>query len=189
VSSVVVDHPDSWIGVPEDFPNSRWTTAYEWASELVDAFAEDFPTENDGQRATLRDVLVSVALSRNPEETSRLYVSIDEWSGPLFIAEMGLIPSNRVVGFTAAEIAGADDPTAVEKPLVEEFETRGGISGVKCVRYLNPEELGGIVARVDYVVPVPSGFVRFSTSQFDLVDFERVQPRLDDLARSVAVVQ
>lgn len=189
MSTVLIDHPDEWIGIPENWPNERWTTAYEWASELVDAFAEDFPTESDGQRATLRDVLVSVANSRDALETSRIYISVDEWSGPLFIAEMALIPAERALGFTAAEIAGSEDDRAIEKPLVEEYQTVDGVTGVKCLRYLNPPELGGIMARADYVVAVPSGFVRISTSQYDLVDFERVQPRLDALARTVRVVE
>ena len=187
MSAILVDHPDEWIGIPENWAGTRWETGYEWASELVDALREDFGPPVENERATLRDVLVTVSNSLDKQTASRLYISVDGWAGPLYIATMAMLSRDSLPGLTTEQVAGSDDPDVVEKPIVSEFVTVDGLTGVKCVRYANDREAGGILAKVDYVVPVPGSFIRFSTALYDLVDFEAVQPRLERLAKSVTV--
>ncbi len=189
MSRIFVDHPDEWVGIPEDWAGTAWENGYQWASELVDVFAGEFTAPYDDQRATLRDVLVTVAGSRDPAITSRVYVSVDGWEGPLFVANLSLIPTADLPGVSAGQLAGGEDVDVVEKPLVTGFTTAEGLGGVKCVRYSQDLDAGGLIAKADYVVPTPDTFVRFSTAQYNLVAFERVQPRVERLAQSVRVAQ
>jgi hypothetical protein len=187
VTEIFIDHPDEWIGIPEDWDETRWESAYPWASELVDALAESFGPAEGTERATLRDVLVTVAGSLDTAIASRLYVSVDGWTGPMYVATMAMLPLDLYPGATVEELAGAEDEDVVEKPIVEPYSTDGGLVGVKCVRYTNDDSVGGILAKADYVVHTPDAWVRFATANYDLVAFERVQPRMDRLARTVTV--
>jgi hypothetical protein len=186
VSVVVVDHPDEWIGIPEKWPASRWETPYEWASGLVDALREDWGVPPDGADITFRDVIVALANSLDRRVASRLYVSVDGWSGPIYVAGMAVLPPARGDGMTAAELAGATDDETIDKPIVGEFTTNGGVVGASCVRYFLRDDPGRVVARADFVVKVGDSFVDFFHEDADLVDFERALPRLRELAATVS---
>jgi hypothetical protein len=186
---VLIDHPDEWIGIPEHWPNARFETAYEWASELIAVLAERFPPATDDQAVALRDFLVTVANSRLERGASRVYISLDDWAGSVYIADMTLMSADSVGAASVEALAGEGDPTALEEPRVESFATTSGIVGARCIRYIDLPDIDGIMARVDYVFPVPDGFVRLYTAQFDLVEFDGVLERMDALARSVGVVE
>lgn len=187
MSSILVDHPDDWIGIPEEWPNSRWETPYQWASELTDALSEDWSLLPDGGTAPFRDLMVSIANSLDPTAASRLYVSVDGWAGPIFIAAMAVLPTARTAGSTAAEVAGADDVDTIEAPIVGEFTTTAGVAGASCVRYFLRDEPDRVVARADFVVQLGDRFVDFFHENGDLVDFERALPRLRELAATASV--
>jgi hypothetical protein len=188
MSTVFIDHPDEWIGIPEDWPTDRWENAYQWASELVDVLADELGPAADDQKASLRDYLVAAANSRRERGASRIYASVDGWTSPVYLADMLLLGRESVGDSTAESLAGADDPDALEKPVVVEFRTTSGLLGVKCTRYVDLTDVDGIMACVDYVFAVPDGFVRLYTGQFDLVEFDRSMPRMDALALTVSVV-
>jgi hypothetical protein len=186
VSSILVDHPDDWIGVPENWPNERWATPYEWASELVDALHEDWGSSPDSADVAFRDVLVSLANSLDQTVASRLYITSEGWSGPLYLAFMAVLPESQTIGMTAAQVAGSDDVDTIETPIVGEFTTRDGFVGASCTRYFNRDEPDRIVARADFVVQIGDAFVDFFAENSDLLDFERVRPRLRELAATVS---
>ncbi|MCU1413970.1 MAG: hypothetical protein JWN80_1310 [Microbacteriaceae bacterium] len=188
MTGVLIEHPDEWIGIPENWEGTPWANGYEWASALVDVLVEEFPAPVDDERATLRDVLVSVADSRDPAVTSRVYTSVDGWDGPLYVVNMAQISFADLPGVTAEQLAGAEDTDVVEKPLVTRFTTTSGLTGVKCIRYSQDASVDGLIARADYVVSATDSFVRFSTAQYDLVAFQRMEARMERLAQSVALV-
>lgn len=188
MTRVFVEHPDSWIGIPESFPNERWATATAWADELAEALGEDLAPPVDGQRKRLGGYLETIAVSRAERGASRVYVSIDDWAGPVYVADLNLLSKALVGDITLEQLAGVEDAEAVEKPIIESYTTESGLEGVFSVRYLNPPEIGGLLVRADYVWPLSDGFLQLYTAQFDLVAFERVLPRLEALARTVSVV-
>ena len=185
MSSIVVDHPDDWIGIPENWPNEGWATPYEWASKFVDALYEDWGIPADGADIAFRDVLVSLANSLDKTIASRMYITTEGWSGPLDIAFMAVLPESQTVGYTAAELAGADDVNTVDLPRVGEFTTNQGLVGASCIRYFDRQDPDRIVGRMDYVVQVGDRFVDFFVEDSDLIDFGRIQPRLQELAATV----
>ncbi len=186
--SVFVQHPDGWIGIPEDFPDGRWATAQDWAAELVDALAPDLAPPGDGDSQRLQDYLSIVAASRAARAASRVYVWVEDWEGPVYVADLVVMGAALLPAGTSLEsLAGKDDPDVVEAPIIEPYVTGSGLRGVRSVRYLNPEGADGLVARADYVWPTPDGFVRLYTAQFDMVAFDRSRPRLEALAATVRV--
>jgi hypothetical protein len=185
MSSIVVDHPDDWIGVPENWPNERWATPYEWASGFVEALHEDWGIPADGADIAFRDVLVSLANSLDKTIASRMYLATEGWSGPLYVAFMAVLPEGRTVGMTAAEVAGTYDVDTIETPQSGEFTTNDGLVGASCIRYFNRDEPDRIVGRMDYVVQVGERFVDFFVEDSDLIDFGRIQTRLQELAATV----
>jgi hypothetical protein len=182
MSDIRIDSPDSWIGIPEEWPNARWQTPYQWASELTEAKRTEWGVAAEQADATFRDILVSVANSLDPTEASRLYISVDGWAGPLFIVAMALVPPERVEGLTAAQVAGSDDSDTIETPIVQDFTSIDGVAGNYCVRYFTRENPDRIVARVDFVLPFGDMFVDFYHENSDLIAFRRALPRLRELA-------
>jgi hypothetical protein len=153
--------------------------------ELSAALREDWGVPVEDQDVVFRDLMVSIANSLDPATTSRLYVSVDGWSGPIYIAAMAVLPPERTVGVTPAEVAGADDDETIETPIVTDFATTGGAPGSSCVRYFLRQDPDRVVARADFVVRIGDTFVDFFHENGDLVDFERALPRILDLASSV----
>lgn len=188
MSEVMVRHPEGWIGVPEDWPNDTWQSAEDWGAELVGVLEEDFGEPEPEQRAALRTFLIAFAQNRRDRGSTRGYVSVDGWAGPIYLADLVLTHRSSVGDTTLEQMAGADDPEAIEKPIIDPFVTNSGLAGLYSVRYLNPPEVGGLVVRADYVWPMEDGFIQLYTSQLDLVAFERVLPRLEALAKTVSVV-
>jgi hypothetical protein len=162
-------------------------TPERWAEALIDAFRNRFAPAQEGQEQTLLDLLLAIAASRESREVSRIYVAINDWAGPVYVADLIVLETAPDDGRTLESIAGIGDPEAVEEPMVEPFVTSSGLAGLESVRYVNPEDAGQLLARVDYVFPTPTGFVQLYTAQFDLVAFERVRPLMEELARSISI--
>jgi hypothetical protein len=184
----MIDHRDPWIGIPETFPfEGRWPTARDWATELVAILPEELGEPEPGQQAALLDYLEVLAESRASRHVSRIYILVTGWTGAVYVVDMAVIPTAALEGKSLEAFAGADDDSCVEKPLVEPFTTGSGLGGLLCTRFTDHEEFGGLLARADYVFPVPGAFVRLYTAQIDLIAFQRVLPRLRELALTVRV--
>jgi hypothetical protein len=188
MSEVLIRHPEEWIGVPEDFPYDRWQSAEDWANDLVAALAEDAPAPSRGQYERLRSELQQLAESREERGAARIYLTLDDWAGPVFVVDLVNLPAELTGPTTIEKLAGDGDSTAVETPILEGFTTDFGVTGVRSIRYVNRDDVGGLLVRADYVFPTSNGFIRLYTAQFDLVDFERVRPLLERLAATIAVI-
>lgn len=188
MTAILLDHPADWIGVPETWPNERWSLPAEWIAdlldELVEAHGEEWGPLADEQREVLTAFIVGVVdLAR--AHGARAYLWLDGWEGYVNLAELMLIGVD-LGDLTVREIAG--DPTgAVAAPIVQDFVTASGLEGVVAVRYEHVESFGGVMARADYLWPVEEGVLRLFTSSADLVSFQRVLPHLEQLAATVTV--
>ena len=186
MSDVMIDHPDPWIGIPESFPyQGRWVTARDWATELVSVLGEELGEPGEGESDSLRDYLEVLAESRESRAASRIYILVTGWATDVYVVDLVVVPSQLLDDLTIEEFAGANDDSTIEKPLVEPFVSGAGVGGLVCTRYTESEEFGGIVARIDYVFPVPWAYVRLYSAQINLVSFERMLPRLAELAAAV----
>ena len=188
MSQVLISHPDQWIGIPESFPNDGWATSEDWARELVEELAAEFPPPMEDEVAALTAAFVEVADSRSSRGAARIYASIDGWSGPMYLADLVLAGAGAEGALSLAELVGIDDPEAIRVPTTEEFVTESGLSGIVVTRYVKPENFEGVIARIDYAWRNGNDLIRLYTAQIDFVDFERIAPRLEQLARAVRVV-
>lgn len=186
MSEVIIDHPDPWIGIPEVFPYAgRWDTARDWATELVSVLREELGEPEEGESDSLCGYLEVLAESRASRNASRIYILVTGWATDVYVVDLVVVPSQLLDDMTIEEFAGANDDSTVETPLVESFVTASGVGGLVCTRYTDNEEFGGIVARVDYVFPVPGAYVRLYTAQINLVSFTHMLPRLTELATTL----
>jgi hypothetical protein len=187
MSPVLIEHNAPWIGIPETFPYLDWATANEWADALVAELVVTFGEPEAGESAALREYLVTVAESREQRGADRGYIWADGWSTDSYLADVTMISAALSGQLTLDQLAGSEDPLAVEAPVIEPFVTASGLEGVVSARYLNAPGADGLIARADYVFPIPSGHLRLYTAQFDLVRFEKVLPKLADLATTIAI--
>ena len=188
MSDVMIDHPDPWIGIPDTFPyDGRWPTARDWATELVAILPEELGEPEPGEQSALLDYLEVLAESRESRHASRIYILITGWTSAVYVVDLAIISTAALDGMSLETFAGADDDSTVEKPLVEPFTTDSGLGGLLCTRFIDSEEFGGLLARADYVFPVPGSFVRLYTAQIDLIAFQRLLPQLRALALTVRV--
>lgn len=188
LSDITIDHQAPWIGIPEYFPfDGRWPTAGDWATALVSVLDEQLGEPMEGEADSLRDYLEVLAESRESRNASRVYILVTGWATDVYVVDLAVVPSRLLDDMSIEEFAGANDETTVEKPLVEPFVTTSGVGGLVCTRYSDNEYFGGLVARVDYVFPVPDAFVRLYTAQVNLVSFNRMLPRLAELAATLRV--
>jgi hypothetical protein len=188
MSTILISHNPPWIGIPENWPYHGWATATAWAEDLLSELARQISEPDADDRKLLLDYLVLVAESRAQRNASRSFIWIDGWKNPSYLADATIIPASLTHDITLSELAGSGDPDAIEAPIVEEFVSHAGLRGVSSVRYLRTEGTDGLLVRADYVLPVPEGHLRLYTAQYDLVAFERVKPKLAELAGTVSVV-
>jgi len=188
MTEVYVEHPAGWVGIPEGIPSDRWPSTRAWAAELVGSLQADLGAPGDGAADALRDYLEIVADSRVEREASRVYVWVESWTGPVYVADLVVEPREASAEASLEELAGKGDPEAVEEPVLEPFVTDTGLTGISSVRYFNTDGAGALIARQDYVWITSTDTVRLYTAQFDLVAFERSKPRLAALARTVREV-
>jgi hypothetical protein len=188
VSPVVIEHNAPWIGIPETFPYLDWADAGDWADALLTELEGTFGEPRAEESAALREFLVTVAESREERGATRAYIWADGWSTDSYLADVTVIPAALSENYTLEQLAGSEDPLAVEVPVIEPFTTDSGLDGVVSVRYLNAPGADGLIARADYVFPIPSGYMRLYTAQFDLLRFEKVLPKLADLATTISIV-
>lgn len=186
---VFVGHAEPWIGIPERFPVAGYESLGAWSEELMSSLAERFEPPRGNQRDALRELVEFIGASREALNASRVYVAIDKWAGPLYIAVLAVVDSKPGDGHTLESLAGVGDPEAVEAPILEPFETTSGIVGIRSVRYLNTDGSPSLTARADFVFPTPTGFAQLFSAQFDLVDFERMSGLMEELARTIDLVE
>lgn len=188
MTEIFVQHPEPWVGIPEHFPvPQRWAATQDWANELVSVLGQKLGEPTPEQREAYVEYLVTVAEGRESRMASRTFVAVTGWTERVHIVDMAIVPSHVLGGMGIEEFAGANDTTTVEKPYIEPFVSDAGVAGIRTVRYTNSEKFGGLIARSDFVFVVPDGLLRLYTTTHDLVAFEKVQPMLADLARTVVI--
>ena len=183
--SIFVEHPKDWIGIPEIGVGQRWEQPDRWANDLLDEITAGEAVTAE-QRAALLEVLVFIAATQEKRGSSGSFITLIVWSGPIYLVDM-ILQSRRSAGSISLEdYAGASAPDVAEPPLVEPFATNSGLQGVRCIRYVVPEEQPpGIIACVDYAWEIDDSLLRLYAATYDLVDFERGLPLFDTLAATV----
>lgn len=187
--SFFIEHPDEWIGVPERWPfpgmhGIEYADADEWLTALVDELTLTHKLEPD-VRARVWELL-AMAAQRGQAAGTRVFVTFEAWDGPAYVVE-ALAQERSVLGARSlADAAGADDPTQLGAPFTDDFATHDGTVGAVCIRYLPLNEQGVVYGRIDYAFADDDELLIISGGEIDLVDFEKLKPRIQQLAATVS---
>jgi hypothetical protein len=181
----LVNHPDTWIGVPEFWPfplpaGGEITSSAQWLDMLM---AE---LQLEGQmEGHVRSVLTMVA-DRAVTTGSRHYVTFDGADEAPFIVQSTIYDESYLGIRSLREFAGVDDPEQVAAPWAEDYTSMYGVTGARCVRYLTyDEQLGSIYGRVDYVFQAGGQVKQLTSMQLDLQLFQRLLPSMEELCATV----
>lgn len=187
--SFFIRHPDEWIGVPERWPfpaahGGEYATVDEWLTALVDELTllHEFAPE---VRARVHELL-AMAAQRGQSARSRVFVAFEAWDGPAYVVEAVAYERSRMGAGSLADAAGADDPTQLGAAYSADFTTEDGTVGAVCVRYLPLNDHGVVYGRVDYAFADDDELLILSGGEIDLVDFEKLKPRIERLAATVS---
>ena len=103
--------------------------------------------------------------------------------------DMGVWQSHGERDARLRVLTNADDPGAVEKPIVEEFGSEGLGTGLKTLRYSRLAD-GSLFAAVNYAFRSEDyeTDVRFSSSCPDLSRLQEALPDIDELVRTTGLI-
>lgn len=183
--SVFVDYPTDWIGIPQFGPDERWARPELWTKDLLDEITAGARVKR-GQRTALDEVFIMIARGVSERGASMCYVFLAGWSGPIYFADLRVQPRSSAGTISLEDYAGASDPRIAEGPDVKPFVTQSGLQGVRCIRYTTPEEQPpGLIAQIGYAWEIGDDLALLSYVGYDLVGFESILPRLDELAAGI----
>jgi hypothetical protein len=102
---------------------------------------------------------------------------------------LGVFESGGERGHRLRVLTHADDPDAVEPPIVDEFHTEKLGTGLRTLRYLHLDD-GALYAALNYAWRSDEyeTDLRLWTATEDLARLERAMPDIDEFARTIAVV-
>jgi hypothetical protein len=183
-----------WIELPFVWGEDTWPDHRDWARELAEASWQDSgltPGEFDVDNLALTLAMFAEKLPPGELPAHHVY---------LHLPDPGMMPLQVGLGVWDAEgereaalrhLAGADDPDAVEPPIVEEFSTPHLGSGLRILRYcpLDPGT-GALYAALDYAwrVEEHATDVRLFASCPDVGRLLQAIDDIDELARGIRVV-
>ena len=189
--SFIIDHPASWIGIPERFPYpgpegvGPLHDAGQWAAEVVTELVGSARVPQERVDAA-REVLLMVESTRREREATRSFVAFVSWDGPVYVADAVAEPAEVLGTMTLAQYAGADDPRQLIPAVLGRFVTATGLEGVRCVRELPYDDGAEIVLdQVDYAWLAGEQVLKITAAQLDHDLFESMLPFTDALAQSV----
>jgi hypothetical protein len=178
-----------WIPCLPAFPEGY--DCGRWASEFAQGW-----WDNSGQQYGPQDVERLTALLAEIHEGT--FGHIPCHLAFIHLPDPRLMPLPIFVGIWESRgerdaqlrmLASADDPEAVELPIVEEFATdRLGV-GLRTLRYLQMDE-GELYGSLSYAFRVEryETDLRLWTSAEDLGRLQRAIPDIDDFARAITVI-
>lgn len=187
--SFLIDHPASWIGIPERFPypapGGPLQNAEQWATDVLTELVGSTRVPQERVDAA-REVLLMVESTRREREATRSFVALVSWDGPVYVADAVAEPAEVLGGMNLAEYAGADDPRQLTPAVLSRFVCDTGLEGVRCVRALPYDDGAEIVLdQVDYAWVAGDQVLRITAAQLDHGLFESMLTFTDALARSV----
>ncbi len=159
-----------------------------WCSEAADVWcrSEGVPVPADVRRS-LAETLYDVATADVGQPFQFRFAHVLDLRRGVLPVMLGVGDAEGDVTDTLRELTGADDPLAIEPPVVEQVAVRGG-SALRTLKYLAPDG-GGVVAAVNYAWFATAGgaYVWIRAASVDPGSVLAALDDLDAFAGSVAV--
>lgn len=156
--------PGTWLELPNYWGPEGWASPVDWAAEAARYLWLDLKPEPESVART-ETILTQFAENYGGSDPDIPF----EVVGYLHLPHPAMLPLYLRVwvddspGLTVAEAAQADDPNAVEPPVVEEFQTEHLGAGLRVLLYHSfeleadggPARPDGLYASVRYAFAVP----------------------------------
>jgi hypothetical protein len=181
----------TWVPCMPDFPEGE--NRESWAAESAALWWNVSGVEHgQDQVAALASMLSAIHTD--------IYTAGHSHMAFIHLPDPRLLPLPVQLGIWAIEgerdqqlrlLVNADDPTAVEKPILEEFTTDRLGTGLRCLRYRRGGEDGSeINGYLDYAWRSEQyeTDLRLFTFSWGLDRLQRAIPDIDELARAISVV-
>lgn len=191
---VAVDYDMSvWIRVPvpEGLPD-RWPDLQAWADEVADAvLAED--ADAPEKAPLLSEYVLGYAHVLNEEPASFSFLHLRHFEEEAVPAQVFLWDAEDVDpaerDAMLREICQADDPAAIEPPLVEPFTARGLGPGMRVLRYSAADPDGQILVgiRFGWFLAEHDLVIELRSYGLDVARILGVRDDLDELAHSIMI--
>lgn len=192
--------PAVWIELPRVWCEETWPDHRAWARDIAEACWGDFdlapgPYAVDNLALTLALYAEKVESGDLPAQDFFLHLP-DPRLDPLLVS-LGTWELEGERDEALRELTGADDPEAVEAPIVEPFATENLGRGLRTLRYCpfdpgpdHPPDPGALYATLNYAWRVDEHDVdvRMFSSSPDIGRLIQVVDDIDGLARGVKIV-
>ncbi|MFJ4786754.1 hypothetical protein [Streptomyces sp. NPDC088794] len=145
-------NPSRWLELPPRWDTEEWQDIGVWASRCAELFWRSYE-RNPGEAGisflsgTLRRF--AEAFAPEPFDTRVLLRMWEPTSMPLQVFTM-VKPAQGDRAETLRSLVGAEDPDAVEPPVVETFRTELCGEGLRAFRYLRQDNAPEVVAALRY---------------------------------------
>ena len=187
----VVDYdPNVWMEMPVlTDPDNAASDRRTWARRVADAIWTGYhvdPFEVD--RTALLLTKIAEDLGGFKVRAHQIFLHLPEPRTMPLPVGLGIWKSARETTEQLRLLVGADDPEAVEPPIVDDFVTDQLGSGLRCLRYLrDDQEQATLIAALNYAWRVGEleTDYRLFTASVDLGRLTGCIGDIDNLARSI----
>ncbi|MFI5683771.1 hypothetical protein [Streptomyces sp. NPDC051636] len=183
--------PTRWLEIPPRWDVEEWRDIGAWARECAELFWRSHGGEAGRPEILfLADTLrrFAEAFAPAPFDTRVLLRVWEPASMPLQLFAM-VKPASGNREDTLRFLVGAEDPDAVEPPLVEAFRTELLGEGVRAFRYLRQDGTAELLAALRYAwrdERVGADVVMWTATD-DTAQIVRAAPDIEELAHKVGV--
>ncbi|MCZ4118592.1 hypothetical protein [Streptomyces sp. H39-S7] len=128
---------NTWLEASDRWPVGKWAGAEEWAADMAEAWWGDFPADpgETGVELLTRTLVACARDFPKAHPGCRVLLHLPdprEMPLPVYVTD------RRAQGESSAALRAfvlADDPEAVEPPIVEDFAVPAGVGGLRSLRY------------------------------------------------------
>jgi hypothetical protein len=192
VSWIEVDYdPTVWVEMPSEWTDDTWPDYRDWAWDTAKAVWADSgiePGEYGIDQLAL--AFAMLAESADPALSSLTYLHVPEPTDIPLALGLKVFESTGERSAVLRVMTNADDPAAVERPIVDEFVTASLGTGLRTLRYLTlPEQPDALVGALNYAWRVDgiNTDIRLWTACPDLSRLIGAIDDIDTLARRIRV--
>jgi len=192
--------PAVWIELPRIWCEETWPDHRAWARDIAEACWGDsglVPGEHEVDSLALTLAMFAERLQSGEQPAQDYFLHLpDPRMMPLQVC-LGTWEAEGERDVALRELTGADDPEAVEPPVVDTFATQHLGEGLRTLRYCpfdpgsgHPPGPGAIFAALSYAwrVDEHDTDVQLSSSCPDLARLIQIVDDVDTLARGIRIV-
>ncbi len=186
----VAPDADVWIGLPAEWTEQTWTDHRDWAREVADLVWTGVRPRR-GQRGADHLALGLAMLAESPlaqDPSRRSFLWLPEPMIDVLPVFLEVYAAEGERDEALRELTRADQPGAVEPPVVEPFATEPLGDGLRVLRYAADPDDGTVVLTLSYAWRASGLDVRLWLSTVDTGLALRAMEDVDDLARTAHLV-